>query len=89
MRNPLASTHNLKVIGSNPIPATKIRPANSMSWRVFHGSGPADRMGRAPVANSQFGRYPYASLASSTIAVHLISVSIDFTNSAVVIGTRF
>src|ERR1700730_6444202 len=27
--------HNLKVIGSNPIPATRKKPANSVSWRVF------------------------------------------------------
>ena len=27
--------HNLKVIGSNPIPATRKEPVNSMSWRAF------------------------------------------------------
>jgi hypothetical protein len=27
--------HNLKVIGSNPIPATRKEPANSKSWRAF------------------------------------------------------
>ena len=27
--------HNLKVRGSNPLPATK-KPVNSMSWRAFH-----------------------------------------------------
>src|SRR5215216_5614167 len=27
--------HNLKVIGSNPIPATRKVPVNSMSWRAF------------------------------------------------------
>jgi hypothetical protein len=27
--------HNLKVVGSNPTPATKKNPANSMSWRGF------------------------------------------------------
>ncbi len=27
--------HNLKVVGSNPTPATKQKPATSMRWRVF------------------------------------------------------
>src|SRR5258708_5158517 len=27
--------HNLKVIGSNPIPPTRQNPANSISWRAF------------------------------------------------------
>ena len=27
--------HNLKVIGSNPIPAPKKKPAKSMTWRVL------------------------------------------------------
>ena len=27
--------HNLKVIGSNPIPATRKKPVNSMGWRAF------------------------------------------------------
>ena len=27
--------HNLKVIGSNPIPATRKEPVNSTSWRAF------------------------------------------------------
>jgi hypothetical protein len=27
--------HNLKVTGSNPVPATRKKPVNSVSWRVF------------------------------------------------------
>jgi hypothetical protein len=31
--------HNLKVKGSNPFPATKFNPVNSMDWRGFYFMG--------------------------------------------------
>ena len=41
--------HNLKVIGSNPIPATRKEPVNSMSWRAFSCSSLPKSSSRGPI----------------------------------------
>jgi hypothetical protein len=41
--------HNLKVIGSNPIPATKNSLVNSMSWRGFSCSDLSRSASRGPI----------------------------------------
>jgi hypothetical protein len=33
-------SHNLKVVGSNPTPATKLNPVDSISWQGFSFNGP-------------------------------------------------
>ncbi len=63
--------HNLKVTGSNPIPATRKKPANSMSWWAFSCANLSQSSPRAPIQqvliNPRLSN-PMASCAGSSVS---------------------